>query len=183
MFHTIQSLKEKFYWAKVNDFLKAFKDSFLIEEVERYDLIGRRNIESPHKFYFTDNGLMNAFIDFSHFERQQALECVVYNHLRASGYSVEVGVVPVRQMVNGVRTMKSYEVDFIASKYLTKLYIQVALSLNDASKEKQEKSSLNAIHDSNRKVVLVAEDISPTCDEDGILTESVLTFLLNNCSI
>lgn len=175
--------KEKFYWSKVNDFIRAFKDSFLIEEAERYDLVGRRNIEAPHKFYFTDNGLMNAFSDFAHFERQQALECAVYNHLRASGYSVEIGVVPIRKMENGKRSMRTYEVDFIATKYLTKYYIQVACSLGGVDKERQEKVSLNAIHDSNAKIVLVGEDIPPMRDEAGILTEPVLTFLRKGCRI
>lgn len=177
------SYKEKFYWTKVREFVKAFKDSFLIEEVERYDVVGRKNIEVPHKFYFTDNGLMNAFSDFSHFERQQALECAVYNHLKAYGYSVEVGVVPVRKMIDGKREMKTFEVDFIATRYLTKLYIQVATSLNDKDKERQEKASLSAIHDSNAKIVLVREDVPPTRDEKGILTESVLSFLENGCKI
>ena len=173
----------KFYWSKAKNFIEAFKDSFLIEEADRYDLVGRKNIEAPHKFYFTDNGLMNAFGDFSHFERQQALECAVYNHLRASGYRVEVGVVPIRQMIDGKREMKSYEVDFIATKYLTKLYIQVAASLSEAGKERQEKASLAAIRDSNQKIVLVGEDVPPTKDENGILTESVLSFLRNGCRI
>ena len=175
--------REKFYWDKVKKFVTAFKDSFLIEEVERYDLVGRKNVEEPHKFYYTDNGIMNAFSDFSHFERQQALECAVYNHLRANGYAVEVGVVPLRKMENGKREMRSYEVDFIATKYLTKIYIQVACSLNAIGKENQEKVSLNAIHDSNAKVILVGEDISPMRDEKGILTESVLTFLQDKCEI
>lgn len=174
---------EKFYWSKAKNFIEAFKDSFLIEEADRYDLVGRKNIEAPHKFYFTDNGLMNAFSDFSHFERQQALECAVYNHLRASGYRVEVGVVPIRQMIDGKREMKSYEVDFIATKYLTKLYIQVAASLSEAGKERQEKASLAAIRDSNQKIVLVGEDVPPTKDENGILTESILSFLRNGCRI
>ena len=182
--NTLTSIyREKFYWSKVNDFIKAFKDSFLIEEVERYDVVGRRNIEAPHKFYFTDNGLMNAFSDFSHFEKQQALECAVYNHLRASGYSVEIGVVPIRKMENGIRSMRTYEVDFIATKYLTKYYIQVACSLDGSEKERQEKASLSAIHDSNTKILLIGENIPPMRDGAGILTESVLTFLENGCRI
>lgn len=175
--------QEKFYWEKVRKFIDLFQSSFLIEEVGRYDLIGRRNIEEPHKFYYADNGLMNAFGDFSHFERQQALECAVYNHLRESGYSVEVGVVPLRKMEGGRREMRSYEVDFIATKYLSKLYIQVACSMGDLRKERQEKASLSAIRDSNAKVILLGEDIPPTRDEEGILTESVLDFLKNDCRI
>ncbi len=175
--------KEKFQWAKVKGFIEAFKDSFLIEEVERYDLVGRRNIESPHKFYFTDNGLMNAFSEFSHFEPQQALECTLYNHLRAAGYRVEVGAVGIRKMENGIRTMHTREIDFIASKYLSKLYIQVVLSLRDIDKENQEKASLKAIHDSNAKLVLVGEPISPYLDQEGILTMSVTDFLKKGCCI
>ena len=175
--------KESFHWDKVRRFLDLFKGSFLIEEAERYDLVGRRNLEGPHKFYYSDNGLMSAFSDFSHFERQQALECAVYNHLRGTGYSVEVGVVPVRRMEGGERKMRSYEVNFVATKYLTKLYVQVACSLREASKERQEKASLSAIRDSNMKIVLVGEDIPPHRDEEGILSLPVLKFLLDGCRI
>lgn len=86
-------------------------------------------------------------------------------------------------MIDGKREMKSYEVDFIATKYLTKLYIQVAASLSEAGKERQEKASLAAIRDSSQKIVLVGEDVPPAKDENGILTESVLSFLRNGCRI
>lgn len=174
---------KKISWETVNKYVKAYKDSFILEEAERYDLVGRKNLEGPHKYYFTDNGIFNSFSDFSHIEVQKLLENTIYNELLYRGFSVEVGLIKKRERKGGESQYIDYEIDFIASKYNKKYYIQVATSLDDPEKEEQEKRPLILSKDFFKKVVIVKDDIIARKDERGILTLGVKEFLKNEAAL
>ena len=162
----------------VQNYIGLFRDSFLIEEAERYDIKGRKFIGATKKYYFSDVGLRNALLNFNHDDDGQVMENILYNELRYRGYKVDVGVVEINeknQLGNGIR--KQYEVDFIAVKGGKKYYIQSAFHMASEEKKKQEKKSLSAINDFNSRIIVVRDPIPPRRDEKGIVTIGVVEFL------
>lgn len=74
-------------------YLDYFVDSFLIARAQRYDIKGKKYINSPYKYYFTDLGLRNARLNFRQEEETHIMENIVFNELLIRGYNVDVGVV------------------------------------------------------------------------------------------
>lgn len=167
----------------IASYIRHLQDAFVIEEARRYDVKGRKYIGSPKKYYFEDMGLRNARLGFRQIEQTHIMENVVYNELRMRGYSVDVGVVEQRPLVDGHARRVQLEVDFVANLGSRRYYIQSAYQLPDEEKVAQEKASLRGIDDSFSKIVLVRDVVKPTRDERGILTMSVYDFLLDPDSL
>ena len=167
----------------IANYLEYLEEAFVIEEAQRFDVKGRRHIASPKKYYFEDMGLRNVRLGFRQVEETHIMENIVFNELLLRGYSVDVGVVEKRGRVNGNLERTQLEVDFVANLGGRRCYIQSALSLPDAAKAAQEKSSLREIPDSFKKIVLVRDVVKPNYDEDGILTMSLYDFLLDPDSL
>ena len=164
-------------------YIGYLREAFLVEEAQRYDVKGRRFIGSPKKYYFEDMGLRNARLGFRQVEPTHIMENIVYNELRMRGYSVDVGVVEKRGRRDGKDYRAALEVDFVANLGSRRYYIQSAYQLPDPAKTEQEKASLKAIGDSFKKIVLTRDVVKPMYDDDGILTMSVLDFLLDPRSL
>ena len=158
-------------------------EAFLVSEATRYDVKGRKYIGTPKKYYFEDMGLRNARLGFRQVEESHIMENVIYNELRARGFSVDVGVVDRRMKNNGHDERRRYEVDFVANLGYRRYYIQSALQLDTPEKAAQEKRSLSLIEDSFRKIVVVNRVMRPYMDDDGILTMGLFDFLLNPNSL
>ena len=94
------------------------------------------------------------------------------------GFTVDVGLVEVREMRDGKLTYIQYEVDFIASNGTDKYYIQSAFAIDDEEKRQQELNSLLKIDDSFRKIVIVGNDIAEYTDDKGIRFMGLFQFLL-----
>lgn len=167
----------------ISSYIGYLEDAFVIEEARRYDVKGRGYIGSPLKYYFEDVGLRNARLGFRQVEEGRIMENVVYNELRARGYSVDVGVVERRVREEGRNLRKQLEVDFVANRGPDRVYIQSALEMRTPEKAAQEKASLLGINDSFKKVVLVRDVVKPLRDERGVVTMSVLDFLLDESSL
>ena len=167
----------------VKRFIGYLEESFLVDEAVRYDVKGRRYIGTPKKYYFEDVGLRNARLGFRQVEETHIMENVIYNELRARGFSVDVGEVEKRVQVNGKEERRRCEVDFVANMGYRRYYIQSALALPDEEKAAQEKAPLKAIDDSFRKVVVVKDVMKPYMDRDGILTMGLYDFLLDPDSL
>ena len=100
----------------VNQYIEYLKDAFLINEANRFDVKGRKYIGTPLKYYFEDVGLRNARLGFRQHEETHLMENVIYNELRARGYQIDVGVVPLRITTkDGKRVRTQLEIDFIAT--------------------------------------------------------------------
>jgi predicted AAA+ superfamily ATPase len=164
-------------------YLDYLMDAFLVEKAKRYDVKGRKYIGSPMKYYFEDVGLRNARLAFRQVEENHIMENIVYNELRFRGYSVDVGIVEKRGKTADKEYRRSLEVDFVANLGSQRYYLQSAYQLPDAEKTAQEKASLAAISDSFKKIILVRDRVKPSYDDKGILTMSVLDFLLNDNSL
>lgn len=167
----------------VKRYIGHLGEAFLVSEATRYDVKGRRYIGTPKKYYFEDMGLRNARLGFRQVEESHIMENIIYNELRARGFSVDVGVVDRRMKNNGHDERRRYEVDFVANLGYRRYYIQSALQLDTPEKAAQEKRSLSLIEDSFRKIVVVNRVMCPYMDDDGILTMGLFDFLLNPNSL
>lgn len=163
----------------VRAYINHLKEAFLISEAKRFDVKGRKYIGSPTKLYFEDVGLRNARLNFRQMEETHLMENIVYNELRLRGFSVDVGSVSKRQVVDGRSLSYQLEVDFVANLGSRRYYVQSALSLPDQQKRDQEKASLLAIKDAFRKIIIVKNGLEQGYDDDGIFYINLKKFLLN----
>ncbi len=166
-------------------YLAYFEDSFILHKALRFDVKGRKYINGPLKYYFSDVGLRNARIGFRQKDPPHIMENIIYLELRRRGYQVDVGVVGVFEKgKKGRYQKKDTEVDFVAQKGDEKIYIQSCYNLHDEEKEKQEKRSLLAINDVFKRVLIVNDTFfDKAYDEDGCLVMGLLEFLLNPHSL
>ena len=183
--NTFQSVKGvKIDQTTVKSYLDCLCDSFLIERAERYDVKGRRYIDTPQKYYFTDMGLRNARLNFRQDERTHIMENVVFNELKIRGFNVDVGVVPVTYTdESGNRKKTQLEIDFVCNQGSRRYYVQSAWHIESDEKRRQEQASLLKVGDSFKKVVVVGDDIGIHRNEEGITTMSIYDFLLNENSL
>ena len=164
-------------------YINYLKDSFLIEEAERFDIKGRKYIGSLSKYYFCDIGIRNAILNFRQQEENHIMENILYNELRMRGYNVDVGMVEIKTKVEGKSVRKQYEVDFVVNEGSNRYYIQSAFAMPNIEKEQQEKTSFSLINDSFKKIIVTKDDIKPKRDNQGIVTMGLLDFLLNKNSL
>ena len=108
-------LRSKISSNTISSYIGYLEDAFVIEEARRYDVKGRGYIGGPLKYYFEDVGLRNARLGFRQVEESHIMENLVYNELRARGYSVDVGVVEKRAREEGRDIRKQLEMDFVAN--------------------------------------------------------------------
>ncbi|MDO4930096.1 MAG: ATP-binding protein [Bacteroidales bacterium] len=165
-------------------YLKFMEDAFLIHKAERYDVKGKKYINSLSKYYFSDIGLRNALLNFRQQEETHIMENIVYNELCIRGFKVDVGVVEKR-VRNAEHKMerRQYEVDFVANLGSKRYYIQSALALPTREKTQQESNSLSSIHDNFQKIIIVKDAGIHWHTDDGILVLSLFDFLLRPESI
>ena len=161
-------------------YIDYFKDSFLIDSAIRYDIKGKKYINTPSKYYFTDLGLRNARLNFRQVEETHAMENIIFNELKVRGYNVDVGVVVMNEVdKNGKKIRKQLEVDFVCNKGSKRFYIQSAYALPDKEKMEQEQRSLVNTGDGFKKIIITKDAVAPLYNEEGILVMSVYDFLLN----
>ena len=167
----------------ISSYLKYLEEAFIIEKTERYDVKGKKYMSTPYKFYFSDLGIRNSFINFRQNEETHIMENIIYLELRRRGYNVDVGVIESKERKENEFTYKQLEVDFIANKGNNKIYIQSAFSIPDEEKRKQEERPLLKINDSFKKIIIVKDYIKRSRNENGIITMSVFDFLLDPNSL
>ncbi|MBD5279038.1 MAG: ATP-binding protein [Bacteroides sp.] len=179
--NTLESVqKMKIDSKTVASYITYLENAFLFESAERYDVKGKRYFESNKKYYCIDVGLRNARLNFRQQEPTHIMENVLYNHLRVLGFLVDVGVVESREMKDGKLKFVQREIDFVVNKGDQKYYIQSAYSIPTEEKREQELASLLKVSDSFRKIVVVADDIMPYTDDNGIYFTGLFDFLLKD---
>ena len=165
----------------IANYLVYLQESFIVQKAERYDIKGRKYISTPSKYYYTDMGLRNAFLNFRQYEETHIMENVIYNELIYRGYNVDVGVVEVRS--DDGNKKKQLEVDFVANQGNKRYYIQSAFALPDQEKMDQEQASLIKISDSFKKIIVVNSNTPVWRNDQGILVMNLYDFLLNEDSL
>ena len=182
---TFKSVKNKVISDKtLKKYIDYLQDAFLISKAVRYDIKGKKYINSPAKYYFEDVGLRNARLNFRQTEENHIMENIIYNELRVRGYHVDIGVVEVfGKNQENKTTKKQFEVDFVATKGSEKYYIQSAFSISNEDKLQQEQNSLVNINDSFKKIIVVRDNIKVRRNDYGIVTMGICNFLLDENSL
>ena len=178
---TFKSVKNKTISKEtIIKYIDYLKDSFLIDSAIRYDIKGKKYINTPSKYYFTDLGLRNARLNFRQVEETHAMENIIFNELKVRGYNVDVGVVVMNEVdKNGKKIRKQLEVDFVCNKGSKRFYIQSAYALPDKEKMEQEQRPLVNTGDGFKKIIITKDAVAPLYNDEGILVMSVYDFLLN----
>ena len=183
--NTFKSVKNvKISNKTISNYLTFLSEAFLLKKAIRYDIKGKKYINTLSKYYFSDIGLRNAILDMRQQEETHIMENIIYNELIIRGYSVDVGMVEIKKPDKDGKWIRTQlEVDFIANLGNNKYYVQSALSIPDREKEIQESRSLTNINDSFKKIIVVKEHIMPRRNEEGILTIGLFDFLLKEDSL
>ena len=168
----------------LQNYIGYLEDAFLFSHARRFEVKGRRYLDSPMKYYSTDLGLRNARLNFRDTDPSHPMENVIYNELLRRGYSVDVGVVPiVTRDKEGKQVQKQHEIDFVINRGNDKIYIQSAYQLPTKEKELQETASLRATGDYFKKIVITEGYGEPMADQDGIIRMGIIPFLMNEGSV
>ncbi len=180
--NTFRSIKHRELTSDtIKTYIDLLEDAFMLEKAMRYDIKGRKHIDSPYKYYFSDLGLRNARLNFRQTEFTHLLENLIYNELRRRGLSVDVGqvVTTVTDSDTGKRKRTYLEVDFVCNRGYRRYYIQSALAMPTNDKLEQELNSLKKVNDGFKKFVIVG-NVTPTYQtDDGITIMSIYDFLEN----
>lgn len=158
----------------ISDYLTKLEEAFIVEKSKRYDVKGKKYINTPSKYYFTDSGVRNACLGFRQMEENHIMENIIYIELRRRGYQVDIGVVSARDG----NDRRQYEVDFVANRGDRTLYIQSALTIGDPDKRAQESRSLSEIDDHFAKIIIVKDATGVGHERNGIITMGLFDFLL-----
>lgn len=163
----------------ISTYLDYFKDAFLIDSAVRYNIKGKKYISTPLKYYFVDVGLRNARLNFRQQEENHIMENIIFNELKIRGFDVDIGVIEHNTKDATGKSRRNFlEIDFVANRGNNRFYIQSALHVDSQEKREQETQSLNRIHDSFKKIVVVKDDIEPWQDDKGIQYIGIEQFLL-----
>ena len=168
----------------IKRYIDYLEDAFLIDSAIRYDIKGKKYIDTPSKYYFTDLGLRNARLNYRQVEETHAMENIIFNELKVRGYNVDVGVVVMNETdPAGKKIRKQLEIDFVCNKGSKRYYIQSAFAMQDEKKMQQEQRSLVNTGDGFKKIIITKDAIAPLYNEEGVLVMSVFDYMLNRDSM
>lgn len=159
--------------------LGYLESAYLVEESKRWDVKGKHYMDFPSKYYAVDVGLRNARLDYRQQEPSHLMENVVYNELRARGYSVDVGMVEIESRKGGKREKRQHEIDFVVNFPGDRVYIQSAYAMETEDKREQEALPLRKTGDSFRKIIVTGDYQDPWRDDLGVVHVGVIPFLLD----
>lgn len=163
----------------VKKYIDYFVDAFILREATRYDVKGNNEIGALRKYFFVDNGLRNARLNFAYDDEGQMLENMVYNELLYNGYTVNVGTFEkYEKNKNGESVRKTYEIDFVAQRGIKKYYIQVASDISNAETKARELKPFFALKDSIQKIIVINKPLEESLDLNGFTVIGIADFLL-----
>lgn len=145
-----------------------FTEAYLTDFVERYDIHGKKLLETSGKTYFSDQGMRNYIAGGERDKDiEKVMETVVYQHLVRLGYMVYVG------------QLRAGEVDFVCMRNGEKAYVQVAWLIDSEATRQREFGTVKMINDSYAKYVISATPLLRSADYDGIRHLHLRQFLRN----
>jgi hypothetical protein len=149
----------------VYGYLEAACEAMVLAPARRYDLKGKDLLRGGEKYYVTDVGLREALLGTNAQRADLVLENIVFNELRSRGYAVSVGR-------NGER-----EIDFVAERDGSRIYVQVAYLLASEQTVEREFGAYRGIDDNYPKYVVTLDPVD--WSRDGIIHRNVVDFLLD----
>lgn len=181
-FQTVK--KKKISNVTIKRYIDYLCDSFLIDSAIRYDVKGKKYIDTPVKYYFTDMGLRNARLNFRQIEKTHSMENIIFNELKMRGFNVDVGVIMQYDTNDkGSSIRKQLEIDFVCNQGSKRYYIQSAYAIPNQAKMEQEQRSLMLTGDFFKRMIITKDTPAPYYNESGVLIMSVYDFLLNDNSL
>ncbi len=150
------------------NYQKMLADAYIIHQVNRYDIHGKRIFESNEKYYFEDHGIRNAIVGGRRdADIEKIIENIVYQHLIRSGFTVYVGL------------LQAGEIDFVCSKPSgERIYIQVSYIIADEQTREREFGNLRKINDNYPKYVISMTPLVSRNDDNGITHLHLRNFLV-----
>ena len=148
----------------VLDYLSFLVAACFVAKVPRLDIQGKKVFEVNDKYYFTDLGLRHAIVGYQQIDINKVLENLVFQHLQVQGFKVRVGCLGDR------------EIDFVAEKQDSRLYVQVAYHITEANRER-EFGNLLSIKDNYPKLVVSADELIDKSEFKGIKQVHIRDFL------
>lgn len=150
----------------IASYLEYFKNAYLLSSVERYDIHGKKLLESNEKYYFGDIGLRNLFAGGERDrDIEKVIENIVYQQLIRMGYIVKIG------------QLKAGEVDFVCTKPNERLYVQAAYLIATPETKEREFGALDCINDNYPKYVISMTPLVKRSDRNGITHIGLREFL------
>ena len=141
----------------ISNYIGFLTNAYIIDEVKRYDIHGRKIFETNEKYYFEDIGLRNRLIGINiRRDIEKLMKNAVYLHLKKKGYKIYVG-----QLQNG-------EIDFVAEQDGQRIYIQVSYMLQTDETMEREFGNLLKIKDNYPKIVVCMDDLATQGSYEGI---------------
>lgn len=181
-FQTVK--KKKISNSTIKRYIDYLCDSFLIDSAIRYDVKGKKYIDTPVKYYFTDMGLRNARLNFRQIEETHSMENIIFNELKMRGFNVDVGVIMQYETnEKGSNIRKQLEIDFVCNQGSKRYYIQSAYAIPNQAKMEQEQRSLMLTGDFFKRMIITKDTPAPYYNESGVLIMNVYDFLLNENSL
>ena len=151
----------------IDNYIMLLENAFVFYNANRYDIKGKEYLKTQGKYYMVDTGLRNYFIGFRGEDRGHLIENVVYMELLHRGYNVSIGKI------------NDKEVDFVATKFNDKLYVQVTDSLMEDSTRVREFTSLKAINDNFEKIILTLDNVFVGTNDEGIKVLNLIDWLVS----
>ena len=150
----------------VNEYIKYLDNVFLINKVQRQEIVGKKIFEINDKYYFSDLGIRNMLVGwYKPQDIGKILENIVFLHFKALGYKIFVG------------KNQEKEIDFVVEKDGDKKYLQVTYLLSEEA-QKREFKNLIEIPDNYEKIVLTLDDFT-WGDWQGIKCYNIIDYLTN----
>jgi predicted AAA+ superfamily ATPase len=166
----LKSQKLKISPQLVINYLNYLSQAFLIFQVKRNDILGKKIFEIHEKYYFEDWGIVNAMLGFQNMDIGKIIENAVFMHLKIQGYKIHIGVIGDK------------EIDFVVEKNGTKLYLQVCYLLSDEKVKQREFGNLMLIGDNYPKYVISLDEFAPA-DLNGIKHIHLRELLSGECLV
>ncbi|MGY4383460.1 putative AAA+ superfamily ATPase [Pedobacter sp. UYP24] len=152
---------------QIQTYTSYLTNAYIVHEVGRYDIIGKKIFETGSKFYFENTGIRNAIIGYKPNDIGKLLENVVYNHLLYLGYTIKVG------------SINTQEIDFVCERNGEFRYVQVALKLDSEKTIEREFGNLLKIPDNYPKIVITNTHFEGN-SQQGILHMNIRDFLMED---
>lgn len=149
------------------NYIRYLADAFIIRRVKRYDIHGKKILETNEKIYFEDCGLRNAIVGGSREgDIEKVMESVVRQHIERSGYKVNVG------------QLRNAEIDFVCTAADgRRAYVQVAFLIADEQTRRSEFGNLLRIADNHPKYVVSMTPLLTATTLEGITHVNLRAFL------
>ena len=162
-----QSVKKGVHLALIDNYINLLENAFVFYGIKRYDIKGKDYLKTQGKYYMVDTGLRNLFLGYKDIDRGHILENIVFLELLSRGYRVSIGKIDNK------------EVDFIATTFNEKIYIQVCETLLSKETRERELKPLESIKDHFEKIVLTHDNVFVGGNENGIKILNIVDWLLS----